>query len=206
MRNFNIKNKIGYILFSILLTIPFYNVVGQESVIDSTTFQTMEYRMVGPYRGGRSTAIAGHADRINEYYFGATGGGLWKTTDGGLNWDPVTDGQLNASSVGAVDVADSNPDIVYIGMGESEFRGILCREMVFTNLLTLVKLGKILVLKIPKLFLALEYILPILTLSMFLYLAILLVQMRSVEFLKLLMEGNHGIKYCIKDLRLVLQI
>src|SRR5680860_645831 len=83
---------------------------------------------------------------------------------------------------------------------------ILCREMVFTNLLTLVKLGKILVLKIPKLFLALEYILPILTLSMFLYLAILLVQMRSVEFLKLLMEGNHGIKYCIKDLRLVLQI
>lgn len=91
--------------------------------LDSTVFQTMEYRVAGPYRGGRSTAIAGHADRIHEYYFGATGGGLWKTTDGGLIWKPVTDGQINASSVGAVDVADSNPDIVYIGMGESQFRG-----------------------------------------------------------------------------------
>ncbi len=95
----------------------------QQETLDSTLFQTLEYRVAGPYRGGRSTAIAGHADRIHEYYFGATGGGLWKTTDGGLIWKPVTDGQINASSVGAVDVADSNPDIVYIGMGESQFRG-----------------------------------------------------------------------------------
>src|SRR5690606_25095420 len=95
----------------------------QEVTADTTLFQTLEYRVAGPYRGGRSTAIAGHADRIHEYYFGATGGGLWKTTDGGFSWNPVTDGQINASSVGAVDVADSNPDIVYIGMGESQFRG-----------------------------------------------------------------------------------
>src|SRR6185437_5172079 len=55
--------------------------------------------------------------------FGATGGGLWKTTDGGLTWRPVTDGQLTSSSVGAVAVAPSNPDVVYIGMGETELRG-----------------------------------------------------------------------------------
>ncbi len=83
----------------------------------------MKYRNVGPGRGGRSLAVAGSTQRKNEYYFGAVGGGLWKTTDGGLTWKPVTDGQLNSSSVGAVAVSQSNPDIVYIGMGESEFRG-----------------------------------------------------------------------------------
>jgi photosystem II stability/assembly factor-like uncharacterized protein len=83
----------------------------------------MQYRNVGPVRGGRSLAIAGSAARKNEYYFGAVGGGLWKTTDGGLTWKPVTDGQIKSSSVGAVAVSASNPDIVYIGMGESEFRG-----------------------------------------------------------------------------------
>ena len=86
-------------------------------------FKGMKYRNVGPGRGGRSLGIAGSATRKNEYYFGAVGGGLWKTTDGGLTWKPVTDGQLNSSSVGAVAVSASNPDIVYIGTGESEFRG-----------------------------------------------------------------------------------
>jgi len=83
----------------------------------------MKYRNVGPARGGRSLAIAGSASRKNEYYFGAVGGGLWKTTDGGLIWKPVTDGQLQSSSVGAIGISSSNPDIIYIGMGESEFRG-----------------------------------------------------------------------------------
>jgi photosystem II stability/assembly factor-like uncharacterized protein len=58
-----------------------------------------------------------------EYYFGATGGGLWKTTDAGLNWEPVTDGQIHSASVGAVRVCESNPDVVYIGMGETQLRG-----------------------------------------------------------------------------------
>src|SRR5262249_6114471 len=58
-----------------------------------------------------------------EYYFGATGGGLWKSTDGGVTWLPVTDKQITSSSVGAVAVASSNPDVVYIGTGESEIRG-----------------------------------------------------------------------------------
>ncbi|MYH48361.1 MAG: glycosyl hydrolase [Gammaproteobacteria bacterium] len=82
----------------------------------------MEWRSIGPDRGGRSIAVAGHADRPFEYYFGATGGGLFKTTDGGSTWTPVTDGQVGSASVGAVAMAPSNPDIVYIGMGEVQLR------------------------------------------------------------------------------------
>jgi len=85
-------------------------------------FSALEWRNIGPNRGGRSIAIAGSVQRPNEYYFGATGGGLWKTTDGGNTWAPVTDGQIHSSSVGAVAVAESNPDVVYIGMGETELR------------------------------------------------------------------------------------
>ncbi len=86
-------------------------------------FRGMNWRNIGPNRGGRSLGIAGSAKRKLEYYFGAVGGGLWKTTDGGFSWLPVTDGQITSSSVGAVAVSVSNPDIVYIGTGETEFRG-----------------------------------------------------------------------------------
>ncbi len=86
-------------------------------------FNSMTWRSVGPPRGGRSIDCAGSSSRPLEYYFGATGGGLWKTTDGGLTWRPVTDGQIKSSSIGAVAVSQSNPDIVYIGMGETELRG-----------------------------------------------------------------------------------
>ena len=82
----------------------------------------MEWRSIGPDRGGRSIAVAGHAERPFEYYFGATGGGLFKTTDGGSTWAPVTDGLVGSASVGAVAMAPSDPDIVYIGMGEVQLR------------------------------------------------------------------------------------
>src|SRR5271170_5872446 len=90
---------------------------------DIGPLQSLRWRNIGPLRGGRSIAVAGSASRPFEYYFGATGGGLWKTTDGGLTWKPVTDGQIASSSVGAVAVSESNPDVVYIGMGETELRG-----------------------------------------------------------------------------------
>src|SRR5579862_1150504 len=90
---------------------------------DQFDFNALKWRNIGPNRGGRSQAAAGSAQRPLEYYFGATGGGLWKTTNGGINWFPVTDGQIHSSSVGAVAVSESNPDVVYIGMGETELRG-----------------------------------------------------------------------------------
>jgi photosystem II stability/assembly factor-like uncharacterized protein len=81
------------------------------------------WRSIGPARGGRSIAVSGVKGRRNEAYFGATGGGLWKTTDYGLTWKPVTDGQIKSSSVGAVAVSESNPDVVFIGTGEACIRG-----------------------------------------------------------------------------------
>ena len=95
----------------------------QEKPIEEPFFKGLEWRNIGPNRGGRSLGCAGSPTRPYEYYFGATGGGLWKTTDGGNEWKPVTDGQVTSSSVGAVAVAETNPDIVYIGMGEVQLRG-----------------------------------------------------------------------------------
>ena len=80
---------------------------------DASVFGALQWRSIGPQRGGRSITSAGSTSRPNEYYFGAVGGGLWKTTDGGTTWKPVTDGQLKSSSVGAVAVSESNPDVVY---------------------------------------------------------------------------------------------
>jgi len=86
-------------------------------------FGSLTWRSLGPQRGGRSIGVAGSVARPHEYYFGAVGGGLWKTTDGGNTWRPVTDGQITSASVGAVAVAPSNPDVVYIGTGEAQLRG-----------------------------------------------------------------------------------
>src|SRR4029453_2128946 len=91
--------------------------------IDPVIVKGLQWRSIGPARGGRSIAVAGVKGRPKEAYFGAVGGGLWKTVDAGENWAPVTDGQIKSSSVGAVAVSESNPDIVYIGMGESCIRG-----------------------------------------------------------------------------------
>ncbi|MGH9393891.1 MAG: WD40/YVTN/BNR-like repeat-containing protein, partial [Terriglobales bacterium] len=91
--------------------------------IPTSLFKNLRWVNLGPNRAGRSIASAGSSARPLEYFTGATGGGLWKTDDGGFTWRPVTDGQLHSSSVGAVAVAPSNPDVVYIGMGEKDLRG-----------------------------------------------------------------------------------
>ncbi len=91
--------------------------------VDQALYGALQWTNIGINRGGRSIAVAGSDQRPLEYYFGATGGGLWKTTDGGTTWRPVTDHQLGSSSVGAVAVCAADPDVVYIGMGETELRG-----------------------------------------------------------------------------------
>jgi len=91
--------------------------------VDPALLATYQWRSIGPDRGGRSLAVAGALGRPKEGYFGATGGGLWKTVDGGDSWTPVTDGQITSSSVGALAVSESNPDLVFIGTGESCIRG-----------------------------------------------------------------------------------
>src|SRR5215813_7900698 len=97
--------------------------VSTAETLDQAILSSFKWRSIGPDRGGRSIAVSGVKGRPREAYFGATGGGLWKTTDGGMKWAPVTDGQINSASVGAVAVAESRPDEVFIGMGESCIRG-----------------------------------------------------------------------------------
>ncbi len=89
---------------------------------DSLLLSKVKYRLIGPFRGGRSAAVAGSYKNKNTFYFGATGGGVWKTTDGGSNWKNISD-KYFGGTIGAVAVAPSDEDIVYAGEGENSIRG-----------------------------------------------------------------------------------
>ncbi|MEW5899989.1 MAG: glycosyl hydrolase [Acidobacteriota bacterium] len=90
---------------------------------DPSLYKAMEWRLIGPFRGGRVTAVSGIRGQRETYYFGATGGGVWKTEDGGLGWRCVSDGFFRTGSVGAVAVCESDPNVVFVGMGEAPIRG-----------------------------------------------------------------------------------
>ncbi|MEP7338701.1 MAG: glycosyl hydrolase [Acidobacteriota bacterium] len=84
----------------------------------------LRWRNIGPFRGGRSVAVAGVSSQPNVYYFGSVGGGVYKTSDGGVNWESVSDGQgFGTGTVGAIAVSESDPNVVYVGMGEACIRG-----------------------------------------------------------------------------------
>ena len=90
--------------------------------IDESQYDALEYRLLGPFRGGRSAAVTGVPNKPNLYYFGSTGGGIWKTLDGGRSWENISDGFFGGS-IGAITVSKSDPNVIYVGGGEKTVRG-----------------------------------------------------------------------------------
>jgi photosystem II stability/assembly factor-like uncharacterized protein len=109
--------------FALLLFLPVAGLHAQVPAVDPAHYAGMNYRMVGPFRGGRATAVAGIAEQPHVFFMGTTGGGVWKTDDAGGHWTNVTDGFLDVGNIGAIDVADSNPNIIYVGTGSAGIRG-----------------------------------------------------------------------------------
>src|SRR5256714_9903469 len=96
----------------------------QRGAPERKPFGPLAYRPIGPYRGGRVGTVAGVPSQPFVYYFGAAGGGgVWKTTDGGINWEPLGDQTFKTGSVGAIAVSESDPNVVYVGMGEETLPG-----------------------------------------------------------------------------------
>ena len=118
------KLRFAVVLGGLIVAAPAFaqverNIPTQPYSVDESYLSGLKWRNIGPNRGGRSIAVAGSAARPNEYFFGAVGGGLWKTTDGGASWKPMTDKDVDNSAVGGVAVCEANPDIVYFTTGET---------------------------------------------------------------------------------------
>lgn len=96
--------------------------VAVSSIYDESLLKNVNYRLLGPFRGGRSGAVTGSYKNKNTFYFGATGGGIWKSTDGGNNWKNISD-KYFGSTIGSIEVAPSNENIIYVGEGENTMRG-----------------------------------------------------------------------------------
>lgn len=96
--------------------------VAVSSIYDESLLKNVNYRLLGPFRGGRSGAVTGSYKNRNTFYFGATGGGIWKSTDGGNNWKNISD-KYFGSTIGSIEVAPSNENIIYVGEGENTMRG-----------------------------------------------------------------------------------
>lgn len=92
---------------------------------DAKQFDALKWRNIGPFRGGRSNAVTGVRGNPLRYYFGSTGGGVWQTDDAGQNWKNISDGFFNTGSVGAIAIAPSDPNVMYVGMGEHAVRGVM---------------------------------------------------------------------------------
>lgn len=88
-------------------------------------YDAMSWRNIGPFRGGRSTTSTGVVGDPMTYYFGSVGGGVWKTNDAGINWKNISDGFFNTTSIGAISVAESDPNVIYVGTGEACIRGVM---------------------------------------------------------------------------------
>lgn len=108
-----------------LLIICLPNILFTQEVFNDSFFPDLQWRNTGPFRGGRVNAVAGLPQHPLLYFMGTTGGGLWKTEDGGISWDNISDGFFRSGSVGAIAIAPSDPNIIYVGMGEHAVRGVM---------------------------------------------------------------------------------
>ncbi|MGB9430527.1 MAG: glycosyl hydrolase [Gammaproteobacteria bacterium] len=108
-------------LFALTLLVPAF--AATEKPKADPYLSALQWRLIGPFRGGRSVAVAGVTSGPRTFYFGAAGGGVWKTTDGGISWQNVSDKFFKTAPVGALAVAPSDPNVIYAGMGESFIRG-----------------------------------------------------------------------------------
>ncbi|WP_290790004.1 glycosyl hydrolase [Altibacter sp.] len=105
-----------------MLCFGFFSEKSFAQSYDSALYETVEYRLIGPFRGGRSAAVTGVPGKPNLFYFGATGGGIWETKDGGRHWENISDGFFGGS-IGAIEVAQDDPNVIYVGGGEKTVRG-----------------------------------------------------------------------------------
>ncbi len=96
-----------------------------DSLLSNKNYKDLKFRNIGPFRGGRSVAATGVRQDPMVYYMGSTGGGVWKTTDAGISWKNISDGFFKTGSVGDIAVAESDPNIIYVGMGEHAVRGVM---------------------------------------------------------------------------------
>jgi photosystem II stability/assembly factor-like uncharacterized protein len=119
----NPSSRAGFLPAFLLAAVAVPAALAQDGgPVAKALFDTLEWRSIGPFRGGRAAAVAGIPSQRDTYWFGSCGGGVWKTTDGGKAWTCVSDGTFGGS-IGAVAVSESNPDIVYVGCGEKTVRG-----------------------------------------------------------------------------------
>ncbi len=107
------------------LTAPTLFGQGAADTTRSERFKSLEFRNIGPFRGGRSNAVTGVRNHPLRYYFGGVGGGIFRSDDGGQSWHNISDGQLNTGSIGALTVAPSDPNVIYAGTGEHAVRGVM---------------------------------------------------------------------------------
>lgn len=122
MRHFS--NKLIIIILALSFTHPDF-IFAQKDAKDNLSYhlEGLKYRLIGPHRGGRVTTVTGVQNKLFTFYMGATGGGVWKTTDGGLSWDNISDGDFKVGSIGAIAVAPSDANVIYVGTGAADLRG-----------------------------------------------------------------------------------
>ncbi len=118
------KNSSVFLIIFLFFLVDIKAQRKNKSISQSINYEipNLNWRSIGPYRGGRASSVTGVSNSDNTYYFGATGGGIWKTTDSGQNWRNISDGFFGGS-IGAISASESDPNILYVGTGEKTVRG-----------------------------------------------------------------------------------